>query len=102
MRHFLIAAALMVFVMPVNSALAREGFWVSNKLTIGFNNTYIAIQSDVFRNQPSRLQLELGHAFEVHDNLEIVPRYILRLPKLTTPAPPLEHIIGLSLKLTYP
>jgi len=80
-------------------ANAREGFWASNKLTIGYDQIYIAAQVDVFQFEPVRTRFEAGYAFEPHDNLDIVPRYILQLPRGKKQ---FEHIFGLTLKLTFP
>ena len=79
-------------------AYARDGFWFSNKLTVGYGNVYTAIQIDVFQFEPPRTRLELGYIFEAYDNLDIVPRYRLQLPQRSQD---LEHIFGLDLKLTF-
>jgi len=80
-------------------AYAREGFWASNKLTIGYDQAYIATQVDVFQFEPVRTRVELGYIFEPYNNLDIVPRYILQLPRGENR---FEHIFGLTLKLTFP
>jgi hypothetical protein len=79
-------------------AYARDGLWISNKLTIGYGNVYTAVQVDIFQLEPPRTRLELGYIFEVHDNLNIVPRYRLQLPQSPRE---LEHVFGLDLKLAF-
>ena len=98
MRNF-IAVLMLIACLSINpNAYARDGFWASNKLTVGYGNVYTAVQVDIFQLEPPRTRLELGYIFEAHDNLNIVPRYRLQLaqgPRVR------EHIFGLDLKLTF-
>ena len=98
MRLLQLTAIMLVLLAP-SSAYARNGFWFSNKLTIGYGNVYTAIKIDGFQFEPPRTRLELGYIFEPYDNLDIVPRYRLQLPQGPRVV---EHIFGLDLKITFP
>ena len=98
MKKILVVLSIVGYTLMSNSAYARDGLWASNKLTIGFNQMYISTQIDIFQFESPRYRIEPGYIFEPLDNLDIVPRYILQLPRREGR---LEHIFGLSLKLTF-
>ena len=99
MKHLLQVAGAVLLLLTPSNVYARDGFWASNKLTIGYDQVYTAIQVDVFQFEPPRTRLEIGYIFEVYDNLDIVPRYRIQIPQGPRD---LEHIFGLDLKLTFP
>ena len=98
MKQLLFIVGVLLLLIP-HEAHARDGFWVSNKLAFGYAQVYAALQIDVFQLEPPRTRVEVGYIFEVHDNLNVVPRYQLQLPQGPRA---LEHILGLDLKLTFP
>ena len=96
----LLQLIIIILVLSAPSiAYARDGFWFSNKLTIGYGNIYTAIQIEGFQFEPPRTRLEFGYIFEPYDNLDIVPRYRIQIPQGPRE---IEHIFGLDLKITLP
>ena len=98
MKKILAVLSIVGCTLISSNAYARNGLWISNKLTIGYNQAYISTQVDIFQFQSPRHRIELGYIFEPLENLDIVPRYILQLPRQESA---LEHIFGISLKLTF-
>ncbi len=98
MKKILVVLSIVGCTLMSSDARARDGLWVSNKLTIGYDQAYVSTQVDIFQFESPRHRVELGYIFEPLDNLDIVPRYILQLPRREGR---LEHIFGLSLKLTF-
>jgi len=99
MKYFIAILVVWGSISFTSDAYARDGLWISNKLTVGYNQIYIASQIDILRQEPVRVRIEHGYIFDPHDNIELVPRYILQIP---TPGRRLEHIIGIDLKLRFP
>ena len=90
----------LLFLIPCEAFATRDGFWVSNKLTFGYDQCIFLTQIDLVRHEPPRAKMEGGYIFEPNEFLDVVPRYVLRLPNSTNPQ--VEHQFGLDFKLTLP
>jgi len=90
----------LLFLIPCEALATRDGFWVSNKITFGYDQCIFLTQIDFVGHEPPRAKMDWGYIIEPNDFLDIVPRYVLQLPNSANPQA--EHQFGLDLKLTLP
>jgi hypothetical protein len=91
---------LLVFLsllMPLGVA-AKEGFWLSNRTRIGYDQLFIGIQFKLSR-EPLQTSFDAGVLWKINDVAAVEPSYVLKLPKFNDAAS--EHQLRLSLKLVF-
>lgn len=90
----------LLFLIPCEASATRDGFWISNKITFGYDQYIFLTQIDLMGHEPMRAKMDWGYIFEPNHFLDIIPRYVLRLPN--SDSPQVEHQFGLDFKLTLP
>ena len=84
--------------MPL-SAGAKEGFWLSNRVRVGYDQLFTGIQLELLRESLLQTSFDAGVLWKINDVTVIEPRYVLKLPKFNDNT--YEHQLQLSLKLTF-
>jgi len=68
----------LVFVLLLSSvALAKDKFWVSNKLEVGYGKIFISDQIRLDNNESIRNSLAIGTRFKVSDAAAFKTFYLL-------------------------
>jgi hypothetical protein len=82
-------------------ASAKEGFWLSNRTRVGYDQLFISIQFKLSREPLPTLQtsFDAGALWKINDVAFVEPSYVLKLPKFNDGA--FEHQFRLSLKLIF-
>ena len=80
-----------------SSVAAKDKFWISNKIEIGYDKVFVSEQVSFNRNEFIRNSLSTGIRVKLNDNTNL--RTFYRLENASKHAWKNDHIVGLQLNL---
>ena len=86
---------LVLFISSI--ALGQDKFWVSNKLEVGYDKTFISNQVTFNRDEFTKNGLAAGLKFKVADNINLKTFYLLENSLKNNWKN--DHFIGIKLDL---